>query len=106
MVNDVFDDLREENHRLYDDLSFEKNLNQILEKIKTLSFVLKNNCICSENIEVFRQLNDLEIDYKLLKAKRNNDQKSRSHSTPLYDRLSSALNGSQNSGLSSFELKM
>lgn len=70
VVNDVFDELREENNRLSDDLSFEKKLNQILEKIKTLAIILKNNCICSDNIEVFRQLNDLEIDYKLVKANR------------------------------------
>ena len=69
VVNDVFDELREENQRLKNELLFEKDLNGILENIKNYAFILKNNCNCSENIEVFKKLNDFEIDYKILKSK-------------------------------------
>ena len=69
LVNDIFDELKEENQRLANDLSFERDLNKILENIKNVSLILKNNCICSENIEVFKKLNDFEIDYKILKSK-------------------------------------
>ena len=92
IVNDIFDDLKDENRRLFEDLQFERSLNKILEQIKTLSIVLKDNCICTENIEVFRQLNDLEIDYKLIKAKRNDDQRNRFQRPTLYEKLRPVLN--------------
>ena len=71
LVNDIFDELKTENNRLNEELTFERDLNKVLENIKNYSIILKNNCICLENIEVFKKLNDLEIDYKLLKSKRN-----------------------------------
>ena len=69
LVNEIFDELREDNQRLKNELSFERDLNKILEKIKTFSIIMKSNCICSENIEYFKKINDLEIDYKILKSK-------------------------------------
>ena len=73
LVNDIFDELREENNRLINELCFEKNINNILENFRNYSLIIRNNCKCDQNIDIFDKLNQLEIEYKNVKNCENNE---------------------------------
>ena len=69
--SDIFNGLREENQKLYEDLSFEQNLNNILENIRNNSLILIENCKCITNIKTIKVIKHLNTIYTDLKTNQN-----------------------------------
>src|SRR3984885_5715112 len=66
LINDLVEELSEENKRLLNELSFERQLNEMLENFRKYSLDLKTNCFCDNNKQTFDLLDQLDIEYKTL----------------------------------------
>ena len=80
MINEDLNELRDENNRLLNELTFERNLNNILENIKNNSLILIEKCKCLSNknvVKIIKQFNTIYTDLKtkqsLLKRDDKND---------------------------------
>src|SRR5882672_9505240 len=64
LINDLVEELSEENKRLLNELSFERQLNEMLENLRKYSLDLKTNCFCDQNKKTFDLLDQLDTRYK------------------------------------------
>jgi hypothetical protein len=62
-INDLFDDLKEQNKTLLNELSFLEKCVQLLQSYRNCLNTFYNNCICDQNIKNKFISNDLEIKY-------------------------------------------
>src|SRR6185437_14743551 len=65
LINDLVEELSEENKRLLNELSFERQLNEMLENFRKYSLDLKTNCFCHQNKQTFHLLDQLDITYRV-----------------------------------------
>jgi hypothetical protein len=63
-INDLFDELINENKRLFNELLFAQKCIKLLEKYRNYLNNIYINCKCDQNIENKLNFNDLEIEYK------------------------------------------
>ncbi|XP_054167584.1 zinc finger protein 112-like [Oppia nitens] len=70
IVKDLFEELTEENQRLYDELKYCQQLIELFDKFRQLLDNYQTNCCCIENNELKTQFNELEDQYmKTVKKK-------------------------------------
>ena len=72
-IEQTFDDLKDENNRLINDLCFDRNLIEILENIKNYSLVLINNCKCLSNEDISQRIKQLYVDYEDVRSRRGHN---------------------------------
>lgn len=66
-AEDVFEELKQENRRLLNELIFAEKCINLLEKFRTNLKSFNNNCKCDETIEYKLSFNELETKYKFIK---------------------------------------
>jgi hypothetical protein len=62
-INDLFDELKEQNKRLLNELSFHEKCVQLLQSYRNCLNSFNTDCNCDQNIKNKFILNDLEIKY-------------------------------------------
>jgi hypothetical protein len=62
-INDLFDELKEQNKTLLNELSFHEKCVQLLQSYRNCLNSFYNNCICDQNIRNKFIANDLQIKY-------------------------------------------
>jgi hypothetical protein len=65
-INDLFDELKKENKRLLNELSFHEKCVQLLQSYRNCLNTFYNNCICDQNIKNKSIFNDLQIKYNYI----------------------------------------
>jgi hypothetical protein len=71
-INDLFDELKEQNKTLLNELSFHEKCVQLLQSYRNCLNSFHNNCICDQNIKNESIFNDLQIKYNYI-FNRNKD---------------------------------
>ena len=69
LINDLVEELSQENKRLLNELSFERQLNEILISFRNNALVLINNCKCNQDIDLFDNLIKIEKQFHSLNAR-------------------------------------
>lgn len=63
-LNDTLDELKEENHKLSEDVMFAQNIIKLLENYRNLIIVCLNQCQnCAHNPVLVQEFNELELTY-------------------------------------------
>jgi len=65
-INDLFDELKEQNKILLNELSFHEKCVQLLQSYRNCLNSFHNNCICDQNIKNKSIFNDLQIKYNYI----------------------------------------